>query len=297
MRKIALATVLTGLIVMEWSDSASAEERTFELTYVAELDVPEGASKLQMWIPYPNSDDYQDVRLVSIDAPVPTKLYQEYTYRNSMLFLSTSAAELESIRVETRVRVTRREHVERDFIEIEDPEGYLESSARRWLRPRDESMVERAEELTEAESTISGKARSLYDAVVDDWGTDESFLALCRAAGIPARAATGFRLPRARGEGDIAGPSRWVSFYVPGYGWVPVDTVAARESPERRDYYFGAHDENRVEFTVGRDIRLNPQQAGKPLSPFIYPYAEIDGEPASDIRAQFHYKDLERVAE
>ncbi len=35
-----------------------------------------------------------------------------------------------------------------------------------------------------------------------------------------------------------------------------------------------AHDDNRVQFTVGRDIRLDPPQRGDPLNYFIYPYGE-----------------------
>ena len=61
-----------------------------------------------MWIPYPSRSEDQDVRLVGIDSSVPTKIYQEYVYRNSMLFLSTSVAELDQIRVEMKFRVTRR---------------------------------------------------------------------------------------------------------------------------------------------------------------------------------------------
>jgi hypothetical protein len=28
---------------------------------------------------------------------------------------------------------------------------------------------------------------------------------------------------------------------------------------EKKDYFFGAHDANRVQFTIGRDLKLNPQ--------------------------------------
>src|SRR5215472_14431830 len=35
-------------------------------------------------------------------------------------------------------------------------------------------------------------------------------------------------------------------------------------------------------FSLGRDIRLKPAQKGDPLDFFIYPYAELDGKPASD---------------
>ena len=281
---------------------AETTERTFELTYVAELDVPQGSNRLQMWIPYPSRSDYQDIRLVSIDAPLPTKVYQEYTYRNSMLFLSTSGYDQETLRVEMTFRVTRRERVESDYRVLEDPEGYVEARERGWMRPGADEVVEEAvlrdvEALVGERETVSDKARALFDYVVENQGDADAFISMCRAARIPARAGTGLSLPSERGEGEIEGYQRWAEVYVPGFGWVPVDIAGARMNPDRHDDYFGAHDENRVELSVGRDIKLNPQQSGPPLPFFIFPYAEIDGEPVVDVRGQFFYKDLELMAE
>ena len=32
--------------------------------------------------------------------------------------------------------------------------------------------------------------------------------------------------------------------------------------PDKKDYFFGVRDDNRLQFTVGRDIRLDPPQQG-----------------------------------
>ena len=304
-----LVTVLIFATLFASSLNAEPRERSFEFTYVAELAVPEGAAKVQMWLPYPKSDNYQDVRLLSIQSSLPTKLYQEYTYRNSMLFLSMSAADLEPVRVEMSFRVTRREHQESDFMELEDPEGWIDSSASRWLRPDrlapiDDSVREQAEVVVEGTTTVVDKARAIFDYTVDNveyGGGGAGFLAVftgfARAVGIPVKFQIGFPIPLERGEGQIEGYHCWAEFYVPGFGWVPVDASEANLHPDKRDYFFGAHDENRVEFTIGRDIKLNPLQAGEPLNYFIYPYAEIDGKPVSDIQREFFYKDLDLVAE
>ena len=318
------------LLALFASSSVLAEpsQRTFEFTYVAELDVPEGAGRVQMWLPYPGSDDYQDVRLVSIKSPVPTKLYQEYTYRNSMLFLSTPAVEIDVLRIEMTFRVTRREHSESDFVSLEDPDGWIESSASRWLRPDrlvplDDYIREQAEEVTAGKTSVVDKAKAIFDYTVDNleydktgtgWGRGDIyyacdkkrgnctdfhavFIGFARAVGIPAKFQIGFPIPTGRDQGEIAGYHCWAEFYVPGFGWVPVDTSEAHLNPDKRDYFFGAHDANRVQFTVGRDITLNPKQSVQPLNYFIYPYAEIDGKPARDVRRQFFYKDLDPVAE
>jgi hypothetical protein len=60
------------------------------------------------------------------------------------------------------------------------------------------------------------------------------------------------------------------------------------------DYYFGNLSENRLSFSVGRDIDLEPQQKGPPLNFFIYPYVEVEGKayPADKVQRAFSYKDV-----
>jgi hypothetical protein len=67
------------------------------------------------------------------------------------------------------------------------------------------------------------------------------------------------------------------------------------KTPARREYFFGAHDENRVEFTTGRDLALKPAQQGVPLNDFIYPYAEADGQALTSIERSFAYRDAPRA--
>jgi hypothetical protein len=59
----------------------------------------------------------------------------------------------------------------------------------------------------------------------------------------------------------------------------------------KHDYFFGAHDANRVFFTYGRDIRL-PNQKGDPLNYFIYPYAEINGQTVKNLQTHFSFRDI-----
>jgi hypothetical protein len=80
--------------------------------------------------------------------------------------------------------------------------------------------------------------------------------------------------------------------FAPGNGWFPVDASEAAKDPSRREYFFGALDENRVEFSRGRDLVLNPPQQGEPLNYFVFPYAEIDGKPRAGIETMVSYRDL-----
>jgi hypothetical protein len=62
-----------------------------------------------------------------------------------------------------------------------------------------------------------------------------------------------------------------------GVGWVPVDASEVAKDPDKREYFFGAHDENRVEFTSGRDLILQPQQRGELLKWMVKLLAPLRG--------------------
>jgi len=48
-----------------------------------------------------------------------------------------------------------------------------------------------------------------------------------------------------------------------------------------------------VQFTMGRDLELNPKQEGKPLNYFVYPYVEVGGKEYSNISTAFSFADVE----
>lgn len=90
------------------------------------------------------------------------------------------------------------------------------------------------------------------------------FCALCRALGIPARCIGGWQVFSGQFIGHF-----WAEFYLPGYGWIPVDTSYARMGlypkdipPEQRqqhiDYFFGNLDPMRCIVQVGVDTPLVP---------------------------------------
>jgi transglutaminase-like putative cysteine protease len=115
-------------------------------------------------------------------------------------------------------------------------------------------------------------------------------IGMMRAAGIPARFEIGFPLPPDQHSGVISGYHCWAEFYVEPYGWIPVDASEAWKHADKRDYFLGAHDDNRLQFTTGRDIRFEPAQKESPLNYFIYPYAELDGKPLA-LPSAFSFQD------
>jgi hypothetical protein len=102
----------------------------------------------------------------------------------------------------------------------------------------------------------------------------------------------GFPLPSDKHSAEIAGYHCWSDFYIDGRGWIPVDISEAWKHQEKHDYFFGSHDVNRMQFSMGRDLRLNPAQEGKPLNYFVYPYVEVDGQEYPNVSLAFSFADV-----
>jgi transglutaminase-like putative cysteine protease len=240
-------------------------------------------------------------------------------YGNSILHLSVKDPETRPMEISLSFEVLRREYIRRDPQDGEENRADLT----RWLGPDrlvplDDRVQALARRIVAGKASPLEKARAVYDHVVSTmrydktgtgWGRgDLNFacdyrrgnctdfhallIGLARAAGIPARFEIGFPLPEKHGEGIVSGYHCWAEIYVEGFGWVPVDASEASKHPEKREYFFGAHDENRVQLSVGRDIVLSPRQKGEPLNYFIYPYVEIDSSPLSGIETSFTYRDV-----
>ena len=83
----------------------------------------------------------------------------------------------------------------------------------------------------------------------------------------------------------------WAEFFDPQNAWVPVDISEAWKHPVKKDYFFGAHDADRMQFSMGRDLKLNPPQAGEPLNYFVYPYVEVEGKSYPNVSNEFSFAD------
>ena len=306
--------------------AADVRERRFEFEYKATIkDMPPGTRKLDLWIPLPLDSRFQKITDLRIESPVPYK-FQTTQYGNRVMHLSVEKPPPTGFTVLMRFDALRKEHIQQRLRQagFSPAEEERDSNMARWLLPDrlvpiDGKVRQWAFEVVGAANarTDLEKARAIYNHVVatvkydktgQGWGRGDIyyacdarrgnctdfhaiFIGYARAVGIPARFAIGFPLPADRGAGAVSGYHCWAEFYLKGVGWVPVDASEAAKDPSKREYFFGAHDENRVEFTRGRDLVLNPRQQGDPLNYFIYPYAEVDGKPFASIERSFSYRD------
>ena len=312
------------------ADVPSIKTRRVRFTYAAEVrDVPPEAREVKLWLPFPPNNDDQQISNIVVRSDVPTSVNTDGEYGNQILSLAVQAPIQQPVRAELQFDVLRREHRnaaaaagKQETAPIAE-KRVAEKIDSRWLKrdalmPIDGKVLELALATTRGRESRLDQVRAIYDYTVSTlkydktgtgWGRGDIayacdakrgnctdfhavFIGQCRARGIPARFEIGFSLPTDQPAGPIAGYHCWASAYVAEYGWVPVDCSEAQKHPEMREYFFGAHDENRVTFSSGRDLRLNPAQQGERLNFFVSPYAEIDGRPHDKIDRKVHYENL-----
>jgi transglutaminase-like putative cysteine protease len=304
--------------------------RTFSFVY--HVHVPADAeivASSHLWIPIPQADSYQEIHALHIDSPVAYSQGHDAEYGNAFAMFTPTPKQITSgFDVSIYFTVTRREHkVSFDGdarINAAAPLSPEDSSLlQRYLQPDklvplNSVIAQLAREHTAGDTTTLQKAHHIYEYVVstmrydktgEGWGRGDAvwacsskrgnctdfhslFIGMVRAAGIPARFEIGFQLPEGKTEAEIPGYHCWAEFYLEGTGWVPVDASEAWKNPAKREYFFGANDDNRIFFTYGRDIQLSSVQKGAPLNYFIYPYAEVNGEPVKNLQTQFSFHEV-----
>lgn len=286
-------------------------------------NVPAG-QHLRVWFPAAHSDDYQQVKIVSVKGDLPLKRTRESRFGNEIYFAQTSKAKGGDLHFQVVYDVVRHEHltigVEHPRLEnatLEKKEAQLFLGPDR-LVPITGKPADLAVQATAGKESVLDRARAIYDYVFSNMAYDKSgtgwgrgdvlyacdakkgnctdfhslFISMARSQGIPSRFEIGFPLPAGKSSGEIAGYHCWAEFFDPRNGWVPVDISEAWKNPAKKDYFFGAHDANRVQFSIGRDLQLRPPQAGEPLNYFIYPYVELEGKTYEQVSQQFSFADV-----
>ncbi|MFD0797267.1 transglutaminase-like domain-containing protein [Maribacter chungangensis] len=272
-------------------------EDRFEFSY--EVTLPEMDKATQMWIPMPQSDRFQTVELLSMDAPVAHETLEDKYNKNTVLHMNFSP-EHSGKKVKLVYDVQRRE--KQAYEDDTSPNNYLGASLLMPIGDRFQILSDSIIGNKRKEGNIM-KARALYDYIIDNmrymksgtYGTGDAvyacdaltgnctefhslFISLARSAGIPSRFAVGASIPSDRNEGGISGYHCWAEFYAEGKWW-PVDISEANKYTALATYYFGRHPANRIEFTRGRDLVLEPGPSSGPINFLAYPVMEAGGKP------------------
>ncbi len=300
---------------------STADVRLFDFNYsFAVQNIPDDTQSIKAWVPFPANNLYQKVVDYSVNSKYPYTILTELENGNRFIQFNLSK-DLENNEVDPRISLTFR--VERksynaldkgddQYIATAGLDRYL--SANR-LVPVDGIIAEEAARVVGTTQDKLSQARLLYDYIVssltydksgDAWGRGDAiyacnartgnctdfhslFMGEARSLGIPARFVMGFPLPEDKSEGDVLGYHCWAEFWIKGYGWIPIDASEAHKHPEKKEMLFGGLDNNRIQFTTGRDIRI-PQSQAKPANYAIYPYVEVDGQPFENVTWDFSFE-------
>jgi transglutaminase-like putative cysteine protease len=280
----------------------------------------------RLWLPYPVSNENQIVENMIITGNYNYSSIQSEQENGIMILYAEWINPKDFPQLTLSYDITRYEIIMKNFPLEEGPlpvdiDKYLIPTDN---GPITGIVKEYADEITEGKSSILSKATSIYDYLIEHGERDPNlsfcgdgdvcqlllnlkgkcvdfssvFVALSRSAGVPSREILGTRISK---DGDITGAYHCLAeFYLPNFGWVPVDPsdvaklmlkedlkIDDPKVVEARDYFFGAQTETYIDLSTGRDIKLNPEQEDGPLNYFMYPYAEVNGEPLNFISQEY----------
>ena len=309
--------LVVSLLVSYAPAQTNVPERHIIFHYAFQIRNTHPSAPLRVWIPLAHSDDFQKVRMISKKGDLSLKQTHENEYGNQMLYAEALKADRDEYRFEVVYDVVRRQS-------SAGKTALRTTELKRFLAP--DKLVPTtglpAELAVKQVSVVRGgdydKGRAIYEYVLANmrydksgtgWGHGDTlyacnakhgnctdfhslFISMVRSQNIPARFEIGFPVPADKHDGDIAGYHCWADFYARDHGWVPVDISEAWKHPEQREFFFGHWDDNRVQFSVGRDISLSPKQDGDPLNYFVYPYVELDGKEYPNVSTHFSFEEV-----
>jgi len=308
--RVLLCLQLLALLML--SQVVSAESRQFTFNYQARIGPVAASGPLHVFIPLAVTSDQQQVLDEDIETSVAGVIETEDRYGNRYWHgvVDNPQGQVVEILVRSRVKriaETRKQPLSSHPLSQQQRQQmapYLQANS---LVPVGHPMLDPILAEIDAMAGSSDPAvlsRAIYDWVVDNveykktgtgWGNGDTFwacnerygnctdfhalyISLARSRGIPARFEIGFPVPGNRPAGSIAGYHCWVEVFLADVGWFPIDASEAAKHPEKRDYYYGAHPENRIHFSSGRDLSLGAAQKSGPINYFIYPHVELGGE-------------------
>ena len=300
------------------------QSRHFTFHYAFTVrNIPQGQN-VEIWFPLAHADPFQAVRILSISGDLPLTKERETKFGNTLFHAVAPRAAKSDYTFDVAYDVVRYERIglPRNGMaphllkaSAKETDEYLTADK---LVPVTGRLADIATKQVQGHTGTLDRARAFYDYVFStmrydksgtgwgrgdaEWACDAKrgnctdfhslFISMTRSQHIPARFEIGFPLPANKSSGEIPGYHCWAEFYDSQYGWVPVDISEAWKDPSKKDYFFGAHDVNRVQFSIGRDLILNPPQAGEPLNYFVYPYVEVDGHKWERVLDNFSFADV-----
>ncbi len=339
-RRVFIKNVALGIGVVSFFDNtlfAKENSRKFKVIYDFELKNEEKSFPAQLWNPLPLDINYQKVKFLKFNGnydnsnintnnPYDAKiLYAKWNKSNTKKTLHLEM-EIETTYRSVSLKVIQKAS-EANLPLPKDVSQFLETTAH---IPTTGRVKEIADRLIKSETDAFSKVQALYDWVTETTFRDPKvkgcglgdvnqmlkngyfggkctdisslFVALLRAANIPAREVFGIRLgssdfSKALGTSDengFANISSWqhckVEYFIAGAGWIPSDPAditklefvedlkySDKRVQELKAKFLHSWEMNWMGFNWGRDFVLYPQPEQFPINMLGYPYGESDG--------------------
>lgn len=314
-KTIVLITMIAVVCIVgrySWAKSAQG-------TVSMDFDLSDHCTNevVKLWIPYPISNEDQTITKVQVSGNYKTSaVYTDNKFQTPMLFAKWEKGASSRI-LHFSFHVVRKEVIKNNFPSNEaawSPADYAEYLAPSTWGHCNDDVKKLAEKITNGKKSVLAKAKTIYDWTCENTYRDPKtrgcgsgnvcellkdpggkcvdissvFVALARAAGVPSREVFGIRLGK-EPVVDITGWQHcWAEFFLPGYGWVPVDPADVRKMMlkhdlklgdakinEYRSYFWGGLDPYRVKLAQGRNLILNPPQKGGQINYLMYPFAQV----------------------
>jgi transglutaminase-like putative cysteine protease len=317
---VLVATSLLFTVLTCRKKEVATREKNL-VTYEFELKTDEGAKEAKLFVPYPRSESQQDISGIEISGN-----YDKYEIKedekNGASYIYANWT-----KIKETPKMTFAFNVDSHFSKgpplkdggdkiPDDIKQYLQAS--RYIPCDDAALIAYAQEAVGNSKTMLEKARAVYEwtivntyrnAAIMGCGLGQPlvtlnenggggkcadissvFVAVLRAAGIPAREVYGLRI--AGKDGEITGDFHcWSEFYLPGTGWVQADPADVRKAmlvenlqlddPKTGEWTeFFWNGDNLFRIIVSRSdkgLLFDPPQSGEALDYFMYPFAQVDG--------------------
>jgi transglutaminase-like putative cysteine protease len=321
MRKNLIIVFLAVSLTFGIWSNAMSKTRSGVITMAVDLSTQAQGQIVRLWVPYPVSDQNQLISDIKTSGDYSNiGVYTDQYYGTPILYAEWSK-NAKKRKLQFSFNVVRREIRHHEFPAKEpawDPADYAKYLKPTSLGPTNGAVKKLSDAITKGKNKVMEKAKAIYDWTCENMYRDPKtkgcglgdvgnllqtrggkctdissvFIALARAAGVPAREVFGLRLGQKPQQDVTTWQHCWAEFFLPGYGWVSVDPADVRKkmlvenldlkdakTNAYRHYFWGDIDPYRFVIAHGRDVVLNPPQEGPPLNTFGYPYAEVGGLP------------------
>ncbi|MBI2346520.1 MAG: transglutaminase domain-containing protein [Deltaproteobacteria bacterium] len=291
--------------------------RRYHLTAQLRVDLPPVNGHLALWIPYPVDDASQHVLNFTMEGPLKGRLHRDPVYGNRMVYWEGPTHSVSFPLVLKLSWLVERRGITAPRPLDGDLEGYRRPLAEPQLLEPIRAMAARA---VRPEMTARQKWAALYDYVYGimrydkdgtGWGEGDPvwictrkrgnctdfhslLIMLGQTQGLTARFNMGLPIATDASSGTIAGYHCWAELFDEAGHWIVVDASEAKKRGEK-DAYFGRLPPDRIQFSRGRHLVLNPPQQGPLLNYFISPYAELDGRPYDGVTVEWSYREPARL--